>query len=174
MARPEKHTIEKALCHLIPSTWLTEQARETGLVHRQRKVSPISLFWTLVLSFGIGKQGDIVSLRRPCENATGTTLAASSFYYRFTRSLLVFLQQACERALRSVLETSRPAMRETLSAFHDILITDATVLRLHDLLKDTYRACRTNHTQAAAKLHMVFSVWGQSQQHLHLTSERKH
>ena len=174
MARPEKHTIEKALCHLFSSTWLTEQARETGIVHRQRKVSPISLFWTLVLSFGIGKQGDIVSLRRPCENATGTTLAASSFYYRFTRSLLVFLQQACERALRSVLETSRPAMRETLSAFHDILITDATVLRLHDLLKDTYRACRTNHTQAAAKLHMVFSVWGQSQQHLHSTSERKH
>ena len=126
MTLTEKHTIEKALCHLFLCTWLSEQAQETGLVRRQRKVNPISLFWTLVLSFGIGKQGDLVSLRRSYENATGMTLAASSFYDRFTGSLFVFLQQACQRALHYIMETSRPAMRDTLSAFHDILITDAT------------------------------------------------
>ena len=64
MACRTKHTIEKALCHLFPSPWLEEQARETGMVQRQRKVSPISLFWTLVLSFGIGKEHSIASLRR--------------------------------------------------------------------------------------------------------------
>ena len=61
-----------------------------------------------------------------------------------------------------------------LSAFRDVLITDATVLRLHDLLKNKYPACRTNHTQAAAKLHLVYSVFGKSDQQIQLTSERRH
>ena len=99
MARTPKHRVEATLCHLFPSIWLAEQARTTGMVQRQRKVHPVSLFWTLVLSFGIGNQGDLVSLRRSYENATGMTSATSSFYDRFTGSLVVFLQQACAHAL---------------------------------------------------------------------------
>ena len=60
-----------------------------------------------------------------------------------------------------------------LSAFSDVLIADATILRLHDFLQGRYPACRTNHTQAAAKLHLVFSVLGQSEQKVKLTGERK-
>ena len=174
MTRTSEDTIERHLCHLFPSSWLESQARETGMVQRQRKVNPISLFWTLVLSFGIGKKGDIASLRRAYEEATGTTLSASSFYDRFTAALVVFLQQACVRALHVVMEGSTQALHGSLSAFFDVVITDATVLRLHDLLKGTYTACRTNHTKAAAKLHMVYSVLGKSEQQIQLTSERKH
>ena len=54
MAHISKDNVEKALCHLFPSAWLETQAQETGMVQRQRKVNSISLFWTLVLSFGIG------------------------------------------------------------------------------------------------------------------------
>ena len=43
MARKQEDTVEDALCHLFPSDWLAEQARETGMVQRQRKVNPISL-----------------------------------------------------------------------------------------------------------------------------------
>jgi len=143
------------------------------MVQRQRKVSPISLFWTLVLSFGIGKEHRIASLRRAYTEATGVELCASSFYDRFTPRLVVFLQRSCERALRQV-TVRAPVLRESLSAFLDVLITDATVLRLHDLLKHTYAACRTNHTQAAAKLHLVYSVFGTSDQQIRLTSERRH
>jgi IS4 transposase len=172
MACRTKHLIEKALCHLFPSTWLDEQARETGMVQRQRKVSPISLFWTLVLSFGIGKEHSIASLRRAYSEATGVVLSASSFYDRFTPRLVDFLQRGCDRALQQV-TVRAPVLRESLSAFRDVLITDATVLRLHDLLKKTYTACRTNHTQAAAKLHLVYSVFGTSDQQIRLTSERR-
>ena len=174
MARISKDSVVNTLCHLFPSAWLEEQALETDLVRRKRKVNPISLFWTLVLSFGIGKKNDIASLRRAYEEATGTLLAASSFYDRFTGALVVFLQQACQRALGAVMEDSSPALKGSLSAFYDVVITDATVLRLHDLLKGTYAACRTNHTQAAAKLHVVYSVLGKSKQQVQLTSERKH
>ena len=50
------------------------------MVQRQRKVNPISLFWTLVLSFGIGKEASLAVLRRAYEEATGTLLSASSTY----------------------------------------------------------------------------------------------
>lgn len=173
MAREPQNTVEAALCHLFPSDWLEEQARETGLVQRQRKVHPISLFWTLILSFGIGQEHRIASLRRAYEEATGILLSASSFYDRFSQRLVVFLQQACERSLSQV-TVKGAQLQGALSAFHDVLITDATVLRLHDLLKNSYAACRTNHTKAAAKLHLVHSVFGKSDQRLQLTAERRH
>ena len=173
MARTPKHRVEATLCHLFPSIWLAEQARTTGMVQRQRKVHPVSLFWTLVLSFGIGKEHSIASLRRAYEEATGKLLSASSFYDRFSQQLVTFLQQACACALDQ-LTVKTTVVHGGLSAFRDVLITDATVLRLHDLLKNKYPACRTNHTQAAAKLHLVYSVFGKSDQQIQLTSERRH
>lgn len=173
MVHPPENTVEASLCHLFPSTWLEGQARSTGMVQRQRKVDPVSLFWTLVLSFGIGKERGIASLRRAYEAATGVLLSASSFYDRFNQRLEVFLQQACERALHQV-TVKMPVLQEALSAFYDVLITDATVLRLHDLLKNSYAACRTNHTKSAAKLHLVHSVFGKSEHSIKLTAERRH
>lgn len=173
MARAPKSTVEAALCHLFPSIWLEAHARATGMVQRQRKVNPISLFWTLVLSFGIGKEHRLVSLRRSYEAATGVLLSASSFYDRFSQQLVTFLQQACQRAVDQV-TMKGPVFQGALSAFHDVLITDATVLRLHELLKNSYAACRTNHTQAAAKLHLVHSVFGKSDQRIQLTAQRRH
>lgn len=173
MARIGEPTVEQALCELFPATWLEEQAQQSGLIQRQRKVNPIALFWTLVLSFGIGKARSIALLRRAYEAATGTMLSASSFYERFTEVLVRFLQQACGRALRQFSGVGTQ-LQGALSAFEDVLISDATVLRLHDLLKSTYAACRTNHTQAAAKLHVVFSVLGLSDQQIKITGERVH
>jgi hypothetical protein len=134
MARKPENTVETTLCHLFPSTWLEAHARTTGMVQRQRKIDPVSLFWTLVLSFGIGKEHGLASLRRAYEEATGVLLSSSSFYDRFSQQLVAFLQQACQRALDSV-AIDAPVLQGALSAFHDVLITDATVLRLHDLLK---------------------------------------
>lgn len=173
MARASQDKVVEALCHLFPSDWLEEKARETGMVQRARKVHPVGLFWTLVLSFGIGNEHNIATLRRAYEEASGTILSASSFYDRFSLALVVFLQQACARAL-SGLQVGSKTLQGALCAFGDVLITDATVLRLHDLLKDTYAACRTNHTKAACKLHLVYSVSGRSEQQVQLTSQRKH
>jgi hypothetical protein len=41
-----------------------------------------------------------------------------------------------------------------------VVAADATVIRLHDLLQRAFKACRTNHTLAALKLHTVISVLG--------------
>jgi IS4 transposase len=55
-----------------------------------------------------------------------------------------------------------------------VILTDATVVRLHELLADVYPACRTNHTKAALKAHAVMSVRGAGRQSIKITSERVH
>ena len=168
----QKDIIEKTLCHLFPSRWLKRQAKETGVIQRNRKIDPVAMFWTLALGFGVKKSRDIASLRRSYEAATRTTIAASSFYDRFTPQLVAFLQRACDRAFGAISGQGQ-ALQGALASFRDVVITDATVLRLHDLLKNRYPACRTNHTKAAAKLHLVLSVLGTSEQKVKLTGERK-
>jgi len=47
-------------------------------------------------------------------------------------------------------------------------------VKVHDLLERRYPACRTNHTRAAAKLHLVMSVKGRGPRSVKLTSGRQH
>jgi IS4 transposase len=59
-----------------------------------------------------------------------------------------------------------------LARFEELLAIDSSVLRLHDLLCPTFAGCRTNHTKAAAKLHVVMNVLDGSPRRVKLTSER--
>jgi IS4 transposase len=53
-------------------------------------------------------------------------------------------------------------------------LTDATVIRVHELLAKDFPGCRTNHTKAAVKLHTIISVSGASRNSVRMTSERRH
>ena len=173
MPPEQDNTIEAALCELFPSAYLRDQARATGVIQRDRKVDPVALFWTLVLGFGIGKTRRLSDLRRRYIAATGQWLCRSAFYDRFTERLVLFLRQAVVIAIQTVYPAA-PSLMGPLEAFVDLILIDATVIRLHDLAQQAYAACRTNHTQAAAKLHLVFSVLGKSPQRVKLTAERRH
>ncbi|MBE7483275.1 MAG: IS4 family transposase [Polyangiaceae bacterium] len=80
---------------------------------------------------------------------------------------------AARRRAPAVLGLSRPASGR-LNQFRDILIADSTVIRLHELLAKTFPACRTNHTRAAAKVHVVMCVAGAGKQTVKVTAERRH
>ena len=60
-----------------------------------------------------------------------------------------------------------------MAQFGDLMIADATVLRLREQLERWFPACRTNHTKAAAKLHVVMSVTGRSGHTVRLSGERR-
>lgn len=83
------------------------------------------------------------------------------------------LEAAVAEGLEAMVPKAR-ALRGPLVAFRDLVLADATVMRLKDLLAGVYPACRTNHTQAAVKLHAVVSVTGASRQAVKLTDEREH
>jgi IS4 transposase len=173
MARRKTIGIKKVLTRILPRGVLDRLAKETGLSQRRRKIQPHALFWTLVLGFGAGRERTIAGLRRAFEITTGVSLVPSAFYDRFTPALAKFMKAVVGRVLADVVEPSRQ-LGGMLASFRDVVLTDATVIRLHDLLKKAFPACRTNHTLAALKMHTVLSVNSAGPRSIKITSERVH
>ncbi len=131
----------------------------------------MALFWTVVLGFGAGRERTLAGLRRLYEKSTGAKLAPLAFYDRFTMPLAVFFRVAAE--LIETLDKTQVSCRGLLGSFRDVLLTDSTLIRLHELLEKSFPASRTNHTKAAAKLHVVMSVKGKGPHSIKLTSGRQ-
>jgi putative transposase len=142
-----------------------------GFLKRKRKLDVIAFFWTLVLGFGAGTRRDVSSLRRAYERVTGRTWAPSSFYDRFNPELVKFLKAALEHALASF-QLAWGLADDLASVFRDVILADATVLKLPFGLRGAFPGCRTNSSPAAAKLHAVLSVRGKGKSTVAITSER--
>lgn len=173
MARTKSIGIREELTSLVSTRRLNRLARETGLVQRQRKVKPMALFWTLVLGFALGGERSLAGLRRAYQKATGTRLVPSAFYDRFSESLVAFIRGVLAELIGRVGERE-VRYQGILESFRDVLLTDSTVVRLHEMLEKRFPACRTNHTKASAKLHVVMSVKGEGPCSVKLTSGRVH
>jgi len=173
MARNRRIPLRETLRKLFPSTALVALARASGAVQRLRKVDPVALFWTVVLGFGVGRTRTLAGLRRGYEKSTGQSIEESSFYGRFSAGFAKMLKLAVAEALQVSLGINR-ALRGPLAAFRDVILTDSTVVRLHELLASAFPACRTNHTKAALKAHVIVSVRGSGKQSVKITSERAH
>jgi len=173
MAQRKSMPLRTALSRMFPAALLRRLARETGTVRRHRRVDPVKLFWVLVLTLGTGRERSFAALRRSYQRVTGTRLSASSFYNRFTPAFTRFLRELLAIGLEKLNRCSESAAA-VLGEIREVLCVDSTVLRLHDALASCWSACRTNHTLAAAKLHLVLNVRGMGPQRIRITSERVH
>lgn len=173
MAQKKSTEIRQALKRLIPESRLRALAAETKAVERERKIGIGPLFWTLVLGFATGRARTLAGLRRAFERATGKTVVPSAFYDRFTPALVKLLKAVLGEVMDKTARMNG-ALSGVLAGFRDVLLTDSTVIRLHDLLQRAYPACRTNHTQAALKAHVILSVTGRGPASVKVTSERVH
>lgn len=173
MARLKSIGIRRQMASLISTQMLNVLAQYAGMTRRRRKVEPVGLFWTIVLGFATGRQRTLAGLRRSFQRSTGVRLVPSAFYDRFSEELARFFRLVVEELLNRV-EASQLQLRGTLSSFRDVILTDSTLIRLHDLLEKRFPACRTNHTRASAKLHVVMSVMGHGLRSIKLTSGRQH
>ena len=170
MTQPKDTTVEQILTELFPTEWIETQARELGVVKRIRKIHPSALFWTLVLGFDTGVHRSLGGLRRAFCQAVGIHVSRSSFYDRFTPSLVWLMKAAVGLASNTLLVTTLE-MKPMLYAFQDVVIADGTVIKLYKLLKDKFPACKQD--QAAAKLNIVMSVFGQTPTKIKLASQRQ-
>ena len=173
MVRQKSMPLRAALSRMFPAALLRRLAQETGTVRRRRRVDPVKLFWVLILTLGNGRERSFAELRRSYQRVTGTRLSASSFYNRFTPAFTRFLRELLAMGLEK-LDRCNQGAAMVLGEIRDVLCVDSTVLRLHDALASCWPACRTNHTLAAAKLHLVLNVRGMGPQRLRITSERVH
>ena len=171
MARVKSIGIRETLTSLLPKAELEALARESGMMRRRRKVDPSAMLWTLALGFGSGSKRSLAGLRRTYQQVTGMSLVPSAFYDRFTPELVRFLRGVVGR-MASRVPDHDPAYRGLLSRFNDVVVADATVVKLHRLLQRRYPGTRTNSSPAAAKLHLVMSVKGQGVERVKLTEER--
>lgn len=174
MARRKSTPLRDALSRMFPEAELQRVATVEGVVQRQRKVEIVALFWVLILSVGSGTQRTLADLRRSYEKATGCRLSPSAFHDRFNPRLTRFLKTLMGQALESMAQGVARGGRALVGPIREVLCIDSTVVRLHDALAGSFPACRTNHTQAAAKLHTVLNVRGEGPQSVKITSERVH
>mgnify|MGYP001301378208 FL=1 len=173
MARHKSIGIPQQFASMISTRTLNTLAWYAGMTKRRRKVEPAALFWTIVLAFGTGREKSLAALRRAYQKSTGALLVPSAFYDRFTPQLAKFFQLAVGNLLASR-EKVEGKLGGLLASFRDVILTDSTLVRLHDLLERSFPACRTNHTRASAKLHVVMSVTGKGPCSVKLTSGRQH
>ena len=172
MAKLNVDTLQADFQTFLPTDWVSEVARRVGAVVRERKVKIPALVWTLVLGFADGSgPRTIAAIRRTFEKVTNETIVASAFYTRFTESFVRLLRECLNRLMLEGAEPERK-LRGILSKFKDLLMTDSTVVRLCTLLKARYPGARTNHSPAAAKLHVVMSATGCGPRSVKLTSGR--
>ncbi|MDZ7751426.1 MAG: IS4 family transposase [Gammaproteobacteria bacterium] len=156
---------------MLPKAEIERLAYESGMVRRRRKVEPSAMLWTLVLGYATGRERTLAGLRRMYQCATGTSLVLSAFYDRFTPELVRFLRAVVTGWCGQVAE-HEPAVRGLLAKFADVVVTDASVVKLHRLLARRYPGTRANANPAAEKLHLVMSVMGAGLEKVKFTGER--
>ena len=167
---PPSTVIEERLTKLFPPDTLKQRARVHRVIVRHRKVDITSLIWALVLGFAIGSSRSVEEIRRTYIRFAGHELCASSFHERLPEPLVELLVELIDHALA---ETPAPhTMTEQLEGIRELVVADATVFQVHDLLADAYPA--TNEDRAGAKLHLIHNVTEATFEQLHLTDERSH
>jgi len=171
--RKVSSAIRAALRKTLPETLVNSMAHSTGAVKRQGKVQIHTFVWSLILGFAVGDKRTLAALRRSYEYAAGHTIEESAYYKRFTPELVALLKGLIKHAFEQLIGVGRPLLGP-LAEFRDVLLTDSTVVRLHDLLSKRFPACRTNHTKAALKAHVVMSVRGTGRSSIKVTGEREH
>lgn len=172
MAQIENTTTCQTLTTTFPDEVLEKRAEEHGVIRRQRKLDAVCLFWTLVLGFTVGAKRTLTSLRRAYEDASGTTMAASSFYERFTPALARLMKSSAQELLGRMTQKTSGHLQDFMRGFDDILAMDATVIRLFRGLCNKFPACH-DEEQAAMKLHAVMSVVDGSPNRIKLSGQRR-
>ena len=173
MIRTSNVSVRKTLRKLLPPSVIELVARETGAFKRIRRISPVAFVWSLVFGCCSGRRRSLAGMRRIFNKLTRQGVEECSFYDRFTPSLVTLLHQLLDGVLQQSWGKGRAAQGR-LAQFRDILVTDATICRLHRALAVTFRGVRTNHSPAALKAHLVLNVTGAGKQTVKLSAAREH
>jgi len=167
-----KHRFEEVMCDLFPPEWLRETAKEKGLVKRKRKIDPVALFWVLTLSFGIGMQRTLASLKRSYERDGDVALSDSSWYERFSPELVHFLKACVIHGIEHIAKEKHRQLSDKLKDFEDVMVKDSTIIRLHETLAKKWPAARTRKVAAGVKVNVVVSAVANSMKSVSLFGER--
>lgn len=141
------------LADTIPADVIANLAKQTGFCLREKKVKAPLFFWNLILGFGASMQKTLASLRKRYCIISAKELAPSSFFERFTPSLIAFLAAVLQHLLSTMVRSELP--RKILTQFKDVLIIDSTIVRLLDSLAAFFPGAGM---PAGVKINAILSV----------------
>ena len=134
---PSSRRIERRLTTLFPSTALEDHAEAVGVVERDGKIQIPALVWTFVFGSATGESRTLAAFRRSYNSTADEPLSPGGFYQRLTPLFAAYLRDLVEFALDEVAVPH--TVSDEFDRSKDVMIADATVLRLHRLLRDEYR-----------------------------------
>ena len=169
---PPNSLFDEALNNVFPKEFLMKTAEETDLIKRERKINPVVIFWVLVLSFGVGMQRTLASLKRNYEHEAKTTLSDSSWYYRFSDELIEFLKRCVIHGIEYQAKERHRELCGKLKYFEDVLIQDSTIIRLHEKLAKIWPAARARKVAAGVKVSTLVSAVENGPKTIALYSEK--
>jgi hypothetical protein len=143
---------------LFPSELIADLAHEREVVQRDRKIDIRMLIWTLIVGFAAGGEArSIADYRRSYELVTDHSVAASSFYDRFTENLTQLLSDLLDHAIEEVAVPHH--ITTSFGRFRDVIAADAAIFRLKRLLSE-FEA--THDGDSGAMLYLVHNISDQS------------
>jgi len=162
--------VRTLLTSVFPSKFIDDCARECGVVERNRDMDIRMLVWTLAVGFAVGGETrSIADYRRAYNAATNQSIAASSFYDRFTENFEQLLSQLLEHALDQVAVPHH--VSPEFDRFRDVIAADATIFQLQQLLSE-FEA--THNDASGVMLYLVHNVTDQSVISEKITDETTH
>ena len=164
VARMKDNVLEREISRRIGKLVIEECVVESGLVERRRKVDPVLFIQTLLLS-SFAHIRSLKSLQLRYIEVSGATLGYSSFYDRFTPSLLALLRNLKGKLTRQLPQSPME------SRFAPILVIDSSVFPLVKKLITRFES--VSDELSSAKLHLVYSVDTATVQQVKITSGRR-
>lgn len=167
----EPDVIEKNLYDFYPPEWLEQAAKETGLIKRERKITAIEMFWVLVNSYGVRLARNLAFIKRNYEKVSNKKLSDSSWYDRFTPELVAFLKLCVTHGIEQLALEQTKVLNEKIAKFHDVLIQDSTIIRLHKSLAKKFPAARSRTVAAGVKVSLLVSAVANSPKSISINPE---
>jgi len=151
MARREATAPEALLHSLVNPEEVRVWARRLGFLKRKRKIDVVAFLTSVVLGLcGRGGQS-IASMRRDMAIRSGTTIARSAFFTRLSEPFERLVRWLLEH-LQDIAASKAPIYRGVLKGFRDVIVVDATVVKVHDSLARLWKGTRHSR-KAAVKVH---------------------
>ena len=97
------------------------------------------MLWTVLLDSEPDASARWPAFDAPYERVTGKSLVPSSFYDRFSKELARMFRSVL-RELMTKLAENEVSYGGILEGFRDVLVADATVVKLHRLLAQRFPA----------------------------------
>jgi putative transposase len=152
VTRSEPTTVEGFLQSLVSQHDVRSAARHVGCVQRQRKIDAYALLLSVVLGVSTRGSQTLASIRRALELKTGIRVVRSAFWDRMTPQLEALVDWLLDLLMHNA-TAHPPEYQGVLSGFRDVIAVDATVIKVADELRSTWRGTRSNSRPAALKVH---------------------